>query len=76
MVIFASTLLSESVLQDYRVNDLSANNASPPQKIFSLTIEFFISHNSTASIAFHGDPPYVFITSTILAYYKAPVVSG
>jgi hypothetical protein len=72
----ASTLLSESVLQDHRVNDISAGNASPSKKIFNPTVKILISHKTTASIAFHGDPPYVFISSTILAYYKVPVVSG
>ena len=43
------------VLQDHPVNDLPAGDASPPEKMFTITIEFFIDHHSTTTITPHID---------------------
>jgi hypothetical protein len=42
------------ILQDHLVNDVSTNNASPPEKFSIFTIEFFINHGTIASVAFHN----------------------
>ena len=38
------TLLSESVLQDYPVNDFSAGNTLPSKETIFFRVEFFIGH--------------------------------
>jgi hypothetical protein len=48
------TSLSKSVLQDDTVNDLPAKNASPSEIILGLTVEFFISHRTSATVTFHS----------------------
>jgi len=49
--------LFESILHDYLINDLSTENASPSEKFFTNTIEFFEDHCSTTTITLHIRPP-------------------
>jgi len=49
--------LFEPILQDHLVNDLTAKNASPPEKFLTNAIEFFEYHCSTAPITLHYRPP-------------------
>ena len=51
------TSRSGSILQDDLVNDLSADNASPPKIIFGPTIELFKSHRTSATVTFHKNIP-------------------
>jgi hypothetical protein len=41
------------VLQDYRVNNLPAEDALPTKKMFTISIKFFIDHHSATSITPH-----------------------
>jgi len=43
-------MMKTSVMQDHLVNDLPTGDAFPPEKIFAITIKFFIDHHSTTSI--------------------------
>ena len=43
----------EPILKDDLVHDLSANNASPSEKILAISIELFIDHHPTAAMAPH-----------------------
>jgi hypothetical protein len=52
-----SSFLSESVLQNNFVNDLSTGNTSPPEIIFGPTIELFLSHRTSATVTFHKNIP-------------------
>jgi hypothetical protein len=52
-----SSLLIESILQDHLVNDLSTEDASPSEKLFTNTIEFFEDHGSPTTMTFHNKPP-------------------
>jgi len=42
-----------SILEDDGVNNLTAENTSPPEKFFTVPIEFFVVHNPTAFVTFH-----------------------
>jgi hypothetical protein len=48
------TSFSKSVLQDDPINDLPAKNASPSEIILGLTIEFLVSHRTSATVTFHS----------------------
>jgi len=48
-----SSLLFKSIFQDDLVNNLSTKYAPPSEKFFTYPIEFFVDHNTTASITFH-----------------------
>jgi hypothetical protein len=54
-----SSLLIESILQDHLVNDLSTKDASPSEKLFTNTIEFFEDHGSATTMTLHKKPPIV-----------------
>jgi hypothetical protein len=43
----------EPILKDDLVNDLSANNASPSEKILAISIKLFIDHHPIAAMAPH-----------------------
>ena len=47
-------LADMAVLKDYRINDLSADDAPPPEEILGIPIKLFISHNPAAPVAFHS----------------------
>jgi len=47
----------ESILQDHLVNDLSTKDASPSEKFFTYTIEFFEDHDPTTTMTLHNKPP-------------------
>lgn len=49
------TSLSKPILQDDPVNDVPAKNASPSEIVLSLTVEFFVSHRTSATVTFHSD---------------------
>lgn len=57
------TSLLKPVLQDDPVNDLPAMNASPSEIILGLTIEFFVSHRTSATVTFHSG-------HLLLSYYN------
>ena len=40
--------------QDNLVNDFTADNTSPSEKVSILAIEFFVIHEAIASMAFHN----------------------
>ena len=46
-----------SVLQDDRVNDLSAEDASPPEEILTIPVKFFVSHHPAAFLTTHFRSP-------------------
>jgi hypothetical protein len=50
-------LLFEPILQDNLIHDLAAENASPSEKLFAYSVEFFENHCSAAPIALHDGPP-------------------
>jgi hypothetical protein len=54
-----SSSLLKSILKDHLVNDLSAKNASPSEKFFTDTIEFFENHASSTTMTLHNKPPIV-----------------
>jgi hypothetical protein len=47
-------LADVAVFKDYGVDDLSAENASPPEEILSVPVKLLIGHNPTAPVAFHS----------------------
>jgi hypothetical protein len=49
----ASLNTLEPIFQDDLVDNLSARNASPPQKILTISIKLFENHHSVAPVAFH-----------------------
>jgi len=49
--------LFESILHDHLVDNLSTENASPSEKLFTYTVEFFEDHGSTTTIALHNNKP-------------------
>jgi len=51
------TFLIESILQDHLIHDLATENASPSEKFFTYSIEFFEYHCSAASVTLHHRPP-------------------
>jgi len=48
-----SALLFKPIIEDHLVNDLSAKDASPAEKLFTDTIEFLEDHCTTASMTLH-----------------------
>jgi hypothetical protein len=46
--------LFEAIFQDNLINDFTAENASPSEKLFTNSVEFFKNHFSTASITLHN----------------------
>jgi hypothetical protein len=46
-----------SVLQDDRVNDLSAEDASPPEEILTIPVKFFVGHHPAAFLTTHFRSP-------------------
>jgi uncharacterized damage-inducible protein DinB len=42
-----------TIFQNHRIDDLSAENASPPPKMFVGSIEFFVNHMVSTAMAFH-----------------------
>ena len=60
--------LLASILEDHRVNDLAAKDASPSEELLGVAVKPFINHCPSASIAFFHKsllliknflPPYV-----------------
>ena len=45
--------LSEAVLKDDLVYDLSADHAAPSKKVLAGAIKLLVYHDSTATMAFH-----------------------
>jgi hypothetical protein len=43
-----------AVLKDYGINDLSADDAPPPEEILGIPVKLLVGHNPTASVAFHS----------------------
>ena len=43
-----------AVLKDYGVNDLSAEDAPPPEEILGIPVKLFVGHNPAAPVAFHS----------------------
>ena len=46
-------LADVAVFKDYGVDDLSAENASPPEEILGIPVKLLIGHNPAAPVAFH-----------------------
>ena len=42
-----------SILQDHTINNLSAKDASPSEKLSIGTVEFFVDHNALTPVALH-----------------------
>jgi len=49
--------LLESILHDHLINDLAAENASPPEEFLAYAIKFFEDHYSATTMALHFTPP-------------------
>jgi hypothetical protein len=49
-----SALLVDSIFQNHLVNDLTADDTSPPKKLFLKPIELLKDHMSTTSRTLHG----------------------
>ena len=47
-------LANMAVFKDYGINDLSADDASPPEEIFGVAVKLLIGHSATAPVAFHS----------------------
>jgi hypothetical protein len=43
-----------AVLKDYGINDLSADDASPPEEIFGIPVKLFVGHSPAALVTFHS----------------------
>jgi hypothetical protein len=61
--------LFEPILQDNLVNDFTAENTSPSEKLFTNSVEFFEYHFSSAPMALHGIPPLLAIGPTFSNFY-------
>ena len=46
-------LANMAVLKDYRINDLSATDAPPPEEILGIPVKLLISHSPAAPVALH-----------------------
>jgi hypothetical protein len=53
------SLFFKSILKYHLVNDLSAEDASPSEKFFTYTVEFFVDHDSTTTMTLHNRPPII-----------------
>jgi hypothetical protein len=47
-------LADMAILKDYGINDLSADDAPPPEKILGIPVKLLVSHNPAAPVAFHS----------------------
>jgi hypothetical protein len=47
-------LADVAVLKDYGINDLSADDAPPPEEILGIPVKLLIGHNPAAFVAFHS----------------------
>jgi len=43
-----------AVLKNYGINDLSADDAPPPEEILGIPVKLLIGHNPAAPVAFHS----------------------
>ena len=46
-------IMVKPVLHDHFVYNVSANNTSPPEKLFAVAVELFVRHNTAATLTFH-----------------------
>lgn len=46
--------MNKAIFKDHLVDDLSADHTSPPEKMLTISIKFFINHCSPTPHAFHG----------------------
>jgi hypothetical protein len=46
-------MLIEPIFQDHLIDNLSAKDTAPPEKLFAVTIKFLVDHFSAASMTFH-----------------------
>ena len=60
-----SSFLTEPILKNNLVNNIPADDTSPPKKHFGCAVEFFQHHYTTASLTFHLNPPKNFNFKTI-----------
>jgi hypothetical protein len=49
--------LFHPIFQNHLINDLSAEDASPPEEFFRIGVEFLIVHLAATTSAFHDRPP-------------------
>jgi hypothetical protein len=47
-------LADVAVLKNYGINDLSADDAPPPEEIFGIPVKPLVGHNPAALVAFHS----------------------
>jgi hypothetical protein len=47
-------LADVAVLKDYGINDLSADDAPPPEEILGIPVKPLIGHSPAAPVAFHS----------------------
>jgi hypothetical protein len=47
-------LADMAVLKDYGINDLSADDAPPPEEVLGIPVKLFIGHNPAAPVTFHS----------------------
>ena len=43
----------EPVLHDHLVNNVSANNTSPPEKLLTVAVELFVGHDTATPLTLH-----------------------
>ena len=48
-------VMVEPVLHDHLVNNVSANNTSPPEELFTVAVELLVGHDTTTALTFHVD---------------------
>jgi hypothetical protein len=62
----ATLILLITIFQDDLVNDFSTNNTPPSEKISVCAVEFFINHETVASVALHDNLLISFTQKTLL----------
>ena len=53
MISSSLCFLRESILQNYLIDNLSAENASPAKELLLRTVKFLIDHDTTATMTPH-----------------------
>ena len=56
------------ILQDYTVNNFSANDTPPRKKLSLFALDFFVNHGTIAPVTFHNDLP----ASSAVVYFIFP----
>ena len=57
MISSSLRFLRESILQNYLIDNLSAEYASPAKELFLRPVKFFIDHDTTATMTPHTNLP-------------------